>query len=260
MAKQKSSDSPGTDDALGSRPHAVAAEPGRFARRIDRYLAALYLTGDDAGELHDQALAELTREPEETGIALARAEGACNRRDYPKRWALVYAATRLDHEAAVPYLRQLVLRPIPPRDRRDSHGLSAAREETILRTTAIDGLGRLASRGNKRALDALFECLDIASISIRRTSIQAILSAKPDYRKRIVERLPANFRYLLDVKRTEVTKVPQVKDPRKHLREHRPADKAAPPRFNAEPDKPKKSRSPKVGKKKPRSPKGGKKR
>lgn len=248
MAKETSSGTPGTDDTLGARPERATTEHGPFANRIHRYLAALYLTGDDAEERHAQALAELGRQPGEAVIALARAEGACKRRDYPKRWALVYATTRLDHEAALPYLRELVLRPIPPTEAHDPHGPSASREETILRTTAIDGLGRLAGRGSKQALDTLLECLDIASISIRRASVQAILATRPAYRKRIAERLPSNFRYLLDVKRADVTKIPQVKDPRKHLRERRPTDKPTPPAFDAGSDKTTKARSPKVGK------------
>jgi hypothetical protein len=155
----------------------------------------------------------------------------------------------LDHDAALPYLRALILTPFPAEDSQDPHARTVAREETILRTTAIEGIGRLAERGNKGAVDALFECLDIPSISIRRASIQALLSAEPGYRERIAERLPADFYYLLDVQAVPVTKVPQVKNARKHLREAKPTDKPLPPRLapSRTPAQPR-ARAPKVGK------------
>jgi hypothetical protein len=248
-SKERPSGAPGTDDTLSSRGPTDARDQGQLDARISRYLRTLYAAGDDADERHARALDELRREPAEAVIALARAEASSKPRDYPRRWALVYATTRLDHDAALPYLRALVLNPLPAVDMPDPHARTVSREETILRTTAIEGIGRLAQRGNKGALDALLEFLDIPSISIRRASIQTLLSVEPGYRERIAERLPADFRYLLDVRATPVTNVPQVKDPRKHLREAKPTDKPLPPQLapNSSPRQPK-ARAPKVRK------------
>jgi hypothetical protein len=221
--------SPVTDDTFVIRRSADADDKGRFADRIERYLKTLYATGEDAEERHKRALEELRRDGGEAVIALAKAEAGCQRGDYPRRWALVYAATRLSHDAALPYLRELVLTPIPSPKVRDAHAFSVAREETILRTTAIEGVGRLARNGNKRALEALLGFLEIPSISVCRASIQAILSAEPGYRDQIAERIPRGFRHLLDVRPAQVTTVPQVKDPKKHLRIKKPLAKPLPP-------------------------------
>jgi hypothetical protein len=156
----------------------------------------------------------------------------------------------MEHEAALPFLRNLVLTPIPPEQSKLPHSFSTVKEETILRTTALEGIGYLAARGNSRALEALFEALDISSISIRRASIQAILSTDPALRERIAERIPAEFRFLLDIEPARVADVPQVKNPEKHLREQRePQKKPVPPRILEQQSRKSspKSKAPKTG-------------
>ena len=150
--KPKSSGAPGTDDTFVARDRPAVQYAGPFAERINHYLTTLYASGDDAEQRHADALKDLRRDVGEAVIALARAGACCHQHDYPRRWALVYAAVKMEHDAALPYFRELVLAPIPSPDPRGGHGFSAAREETILRTTAIEGVGRLAERGNRDAL------------------------------------------------------------------------------------------------------------
>jgi hypothetical protein len=78
--------------------------------------------------------------------------------DYPTRWAHVHAASELRHPAALPFLRNLILTPIPPEESPDPHSFSTVGEETILRTTAVEGIGYLA-RGRADATEMLFEAL-----------------------------------------------------------------------------------------------------
>jgi hypothetical protein len=54
------------------------------------------------------------------------------------------AAAELQHPAALPFLFNLVLTPIPPEESPDPHSFSTVAEETILRTTAVEGIGHLA--------------------------------------------------------------------------------------------------------------------
>jgi hypothetical protein len=121
------------------------------------------------------------------------------------------------------------LTPIPPENSRSPHSFSTVKEETVLRTTAVEGIGNLAARGNQRAKETLFEFLSIDSISIRRASVQSLLAIDGDARDRIAQYLPPNHRFLLDVRPRAVTDVPQVRDPRVHLRERQLPEKAAPP-------------------------------
>jgi len=244
---QKSPGSPSTDDTFVAQERYAVEYAGPFAERINHYLTTLYASGDAAEERNAAALDEFRRDAGEAVIALAKAGACCHEHDYPRRWALVYAAARLEHDAALPYFRELVLTPVPEAQPRGGHGFSAAREETVLRTTAVEGVGRLAARGNRAALKALYEFLDVPSISIRRASIQAVLAVEPKARGKLAERIPAEFHYLLDVRTIPVTKAPQVKNPRKHLKDEKPLDKPVPPGLpDAGPGKRSKRRGPRL--------------
>lgn len=181
-------------DTLGKLP----SRHKPIAARINNFLAAMNAGGDDAQVRYAAALDAMRAEPEQSVLALAQAEAVCNRTDYPLRWALVYAAAQMNHDAALPYLRNLILTPIPPEQSSAPHSFSTVGKETVLRTTAIEGVGRLAVQGNEAALPALFEFLSIASISVRRASVQAILAVNPKLRKKAAEALPADHRFLLE--------------------------------------------------------------
>jgi hypothetical protein len=219
------------------------ADAGPAATALNNFVQAAYAVGVDADERFRAARLRLRRNADDAVLAIAKALSACRTRDYPSRWALVYAATQLDHPAAVPLLRELALTPIPPEESLDPHSFSTVGEETVLRTTAVEGLGRLAAAGNRKALDALFKCLAIPSVSIRRASVLAILGKDRRLRGRVSEHLPIDQRYLIDIVPRQVTDVPQV-DPRLHLKQpearlpRKPgpptdADEPAPPRGEA---------------------------
>jgi len=236
---------PHVDDALA--PKRAIAPPGTspFATLIGRYLAVMNAAGEGVESEYQAVLEEMRKDAAEVIVALAKAEECCDRSDYPLRWALVYAATQIKHEAALPYFRNLVLTPIPPEQSEMPHSFSTVREETTLRTTAIEGLGHLAAQGHRRAVGALFEALDIPSISVRRAAVQALLAADSSLRERIMERLPRDFRYLLDLKTPHVSEVQQVQNPRKHLRKRSERlKKSPPPGLSEESDKTKRSKSP----------------
>ncbi len=236
---------PHVNDALA--PKRTIAPPGTspFATVIRRYLAVSNAAGEGVESEYQAVLEEMRKDAAEVIVALAKAEESCGHSDYPLRWALVYAATQMKHEAGLPYFRNLVLTPIPPEQSKMPHSFSTVREETILRTTAIEGLGHLAVQGHRRAVEALFEALDIPSISVRRAAVQALLVADSSLRERIRERLPRDFHFLLDLKTPHVSEVQQVQNPRKHLRKGAEGLKQSrPPGLAEESDKTKRRKSP----------------
>ncbi len=171
---------------------------------------------------------------DEVIVELARAEARCKRSDNTLRWLLVYGAAQMKHTSALPFLHSFVLTPIPSEESTTSHSFSTVGEETVLRTTAIDGISYLALQGYERAVEALFEALEISSISIRRATIQALLSIDANLRDRIADQIPLEFHYLLDVRPMQVTEVPQIENPERHLRSwEEPRDKTHPPDFFA---------------------------
>lgn len=225
--------SPGLDDRL--REWRDEQPPrSRLAAGVERLLEALYTSGEDAEAAVQTALEQLRREPEETVVAITQLEARCDRHMYPRRWALTYAAARLEDEAALPFLRQTVLTPIPPEESPAPHSRSTVKEETVQRVTAVEGVGALAAAGSDRARASLLEFLDIESISIRRASVQSLLALDEGLRDQVTRRMPSRFRYLTEVRPVTISDVPQIRDPEVHLAPGH-AEKQSPPDISSPP-------------------------
>jgi hypothetical protein len=188
---------------------------------LDNFLQVMNQVGDDAEHNYEKALSELRQRPDEAIIEIVRSEKACDDLDYPTRWALLYTAAELKDPASLHFLSNMVLTPIPPEQSKNPHSFSTVAQETILRTTAIDGIRYLAEQGNEEALKKLYEFIKLPSISMRRASIQAIFSVRKDKetRDRLAALLPSEQQFLLDIKPTDVRNVPQIKNPEAHLTE-----------------------------------------
>lgn len=187
---------------------------------LRRFLKTINSIGDDAQESYNDALKDIRRDSESIIFEIAREEKACNPMDYVTRWGLIHAATELRHPLSIPFLKNVILTPIPPELSKDPHSFSTAANETIIRTTAIEGIKYLAQEGNEDALNVLFECLNQPSISIRRASIQAILSVRKDESalQKIKDVLPESQQFLLNLRQASLNDVPQISNPQKHLR------------------------------------------
>jgi hypothetical protein len=213
-----------TTTSAGVNESSISAPPApgvgnRFGALIERYLSAM-TAGDERAESDcGAALGEMRKHPWNVIVALTRAEARSDRSDYWLRWALVYLAVQLKHEAALPYFRDLLLTPIPPEASETPDSFSTVRHETILRTTAIKGVGYLAARGNQHAVDALFEALQIPSLSVCRAAVQALLAANPNLRARIGHCLPRDLHFLLDLKTSHVSEVPEGQGLTKEVQE-----------------------------------------
>jgi hypothetical protein len=223
-----------TGDAPDSFRLGGAGETGRLSptgQLLMNFLAAVNAAGDDAEETYKRALEALRRKADEAIIEVARLENCCHAGDYPTRWGLIYAAAELRHPAALPFFRSVVLTPIPPERSPDPHSSTVA-EETILRTTAVDGVADLARNGDKAAVEALFDFLAVPSISVKRAAVQGLLRVDQgeSLRGRIEERLCPEDRFLLDIRPLDVRKAQQIGDPESQLSdEGRKASKPATP-------------------------------
>jgi len=220
MANESNS-APSASDALHRPERGRPRPPDSPARTLlGNFFAAMSGDGDDADDQYRRALTDLRKHVDLVVVEIARSHSYCNARDYPTRWAHVHAASELRHPAALPFLRNLILTPIPPEESPDPHSFSTVGEETILRTTAVEGIGHLA-HNRADAIEALFEALRQPSLSIRRAAVQSLL-ASPRGRKlraRISKSLPEEQQFLLDLKRIDVRDVPQIKNPERHLSE-----------------------------------------
>jgi hypothetical protein len=188
-------------------------------KALRHFLSVMYSSGENATDTYRQALESLRADPEKVLDQISQSESLFRETDYPTRWALIFTASELRHPAALPYLRSVALSRIPAERSQDTHSFSTVAEETILRTTAVEGIGHLAHTGNAQAVDALFECLARPSLSVQRAAVQSLLGT-PDgqqYRDRIAQSLPDDRRFLLDLHRIDVREAPQVRNPEQFL-------------------------------------------
>ncbi len=197
------------------------ANIGETRAYVEDFVRAAYQAGPNAEFEYERALAVIRKAPQEVVVEIAIALGECQQYDYPRRWALIFAASELRHRAALPLLFTIVKAPLPSEPQPPSHGFSIVGEETILRTTAIEGIGHLARDGGEEALATLFSALRQPSISIRRAAVQALLSTtdENEMRQRIMTYLPPEEHYLLELKTPKVVEVPQVENPERFLSE-----------------------------------------
>jgi hypothetical protein len=225
-------DAPNTDDRLG----ADDVTTQKFSPAIENFLAAANGTDEDAEERYREMLDTIREQGTGRFLAqLAMAMNQCDGHDYETRWMLTHAASELDDRDALPLLTEIVMQRIPPEESRDPHSFSSVAEETIIRTTAVAGVERLAANGDKAAYRALLEFLEVPALSVRRAAVQAAMAVTDGdkaTRKQIRRSLPENQHFLLDIERVEVTDVPQIEDPQSTLTERgREDSKPEPPRF-----------------------------
>ncbi len=222
---------PSASDSFRPRPPSAVHSPSPAGQVLANLLKAMSGAGGDAEERYARALDEARAQAADVMIEIARADRETDERNYGLRWALVYAATQLETVESLPYLRSVVGTPIPPETSEDPHEFSVVTEETILRTTAIDGLESLVNAGESEVVDILFTALEQPSLSMRRAAVQALL-ASPDgeqWRDRISESLPPRQHFLLDIRRVGISDVPHVRDPRVHLVEGAGEESEPPP-------------------------------
>ncbi|HTH53452.1 MAG TPA: HEAT repeat domain-containing protein [Edaphobacter sp.] len=187
------------------------------SRALRDFLAVMYMQTENAEDGYARALERLRSQAEAVIPEIARIEATLREADYPTRFALIFAASELRNPAALPWLRSVALSRIPAERSRDPHSFSTVAEETILRTTAVDGIGQLAKDNNNEATEALFHCLATPSLSIHRASVQQLLDTPNVSRDRIVAALPSDERFLLDLRRIKVNEAPQIRNPQQTL-------------------------------------------
>ena len=209
-----------SSDQLTTHRSQQALQSSPVAASVRELLARMNASGDDAEEQYQEALQRVRDQASDAVIELARAEAVAQRDDYSTRWAIVYAAAALENRAALPFLRRTALDPIPPERNEDPHASTVA-SETVIRTTAVDGIAALALRGDDDAVRTLQQCMAMPSFSIRRAAVQGLLASPraDDLREWLQTSVPEDQAFLLNLKRSDVRDVPQIENPQRHLSE-----------------------------------------
>jgi hypothetical protein len=189
-----------TVERIGESRNPIRDTPGGALLRA--YMLVIYNQGEEADALYQSRLKKLQDDPVGVIEEIVNAYSATPAQDYGLRWALVYCASRLAHEASLPFLIDVAQARVPPEESKDVHLFSTVAEETSIRLRAIDGIENLAASGNAEARESLFAFLRLPLFSLRVAASQALLGL-PDgknYRGRVVEILGEDD-FILDIKR-----------------------------------------------------------
>jgi hypothetical protein len=127
---------------------------------------------------------------------LYRAAPASN---YTERWSLVKVLVDLHHPSTLTSLNTIVNTPLPNVQGEEAPFTLA--EETMIRTTAAEEIGRQAGAGQAEALALLLKNCQNPVFSVKQTSVQAYLAhGGPNARATLEKLLPPGERFVLDIR------------------------------------------------------------
>src|SRR4051812_46224478 len=119
--------------------------------------------------------------------------------NYTERWSLVKVMVDLHHPSALASLNTIVNTPLP--NVKGEEAPFTLAEETIIRTTAAEEIGRQAGAGQADALALLLKNCQNPVFSVKQTSVQAYLAhGGLNARATLEKLLPANERFILDIR------------------------------------------------------------
>lgn len=214
--QRQSSDAPrlGTDDTFAPQEAARAAkprpDPNNIQDSVDAALSQMSAAGADAELNYQQALRGLASNPQAAVTAVVDRYRAADEDQYIERWTQVHLLADLRDSNAAAIFDTIVSTPIPPEQAPGMVTYSTVGEEVMIRTTAIEGLTRLAAQGDRQALDLLRKHTRHDAFSVKRAAIQGYIEAAgAGARDELRKTLPQEDHFILDLRRAEVQDVPQ---------------------------------------------------
>jgi hypothetical protein len=130
---------------------------------------------------------------------------------YLDRWSLMYLLIELKSSKSLNYLAEIIESEIPPEKSKSAHDFTTVGEEVIIRTTAVEGVFRLAFDGDKNALEILYKNITNKNFSIKRACIQAILEIdKENGEKNIIKRLPKEEHFIISITKKHPSEVKTI--------------------------------------------------
>ena len=171
--------------------------------------------GETADAEYQRALRRVKEQPGDTVAAkVGQALDALPEESYLDRWGLVQLMADVSLPATVDLFANVLSAPIPPESSavRD-HRYSTVGQEVVLRTTAVQGLRRLAASGQESATRLLLTHLRHEQRSIRVACVMALRDLGGDAEAAMREALADEDRYLLEIRRLRVADVPQPAPP-----------------------------------------------
>jgi hypothetical protein len=203
-----------------------------ISRIVRHAIQLMHTVGEDAEREYEQSVRRLRAEAVEAAAEIARSLHVFSH-DLAMRWSLLYLLGDVRHAACVDVLAPEAKRELGQRVSQPGACVQRVDFEEIVCVMAIEALGRLASDGDVRALDVLVDVVATQDRrSLRRPAAVAVIDAEPRLRSRIAELLPAEDRYVLDLREATTADlvIPPPEQPQRKKRgSHSPPNRPFPP-------------------------------
>ena len=168
--------------------------------------------GDDAEANYQIALDAMRQNAAEVVSIVAQEYKDLPENKYLDRWSLIQLLTELRHSASLPILDEILSSSIPSEQSNDPHSFTTVGEEVMIRTSAVEALTQISANGNREALELLMRHIQHENFSVKRACIQGYLACGGvNARKTLLEVLPENDRWILNIRREDVRNVPQLR-------------------------------------------------
>lgn len=234
--------------ALRARPTTTEGSPWRESQlspAINNFLAAFHTAQSETDAHFLEALGQLRSDATNHSQQISLAFGQLDALQFGARRSLLYTARYLAHASSLPFLVEIAKQ--KPGGELSHEGNRMA-EESMLRSIAVDGIEQIARQENSQAVEALMTLCNSSDRLVQASSVVALkyLNVPLD---RLRSAVPRDRLYLLDLVRVDIRDVPQIMDPRQHLRAEVAAGTGRPnPESKAEPSRSpdRKSRVPNV--------------
>jgi hypothetical protein len=167
--------------------------------------------GEAAERDYQRALSRVRDHSDETIAAVARAGWeSLPESAYLDRWALVQLLADLAMPAAADVLDAVLSTPLPPeRSAERDHRYSTVGQEIVVRTTAVEGLRRLAANDDARAGETLVRHIRHENRTVRVACVMALRDLGRGYEESLRSAISEEDRFLLDIRRLPPSDVPQ---------------------------------------------------
>jgi hypothetical protein len=184
---------------------------------VGNFVDAICNCTSEADERYVSALALLRENPENTAQQIEATYRSVSSEQIGVRKSLLLAAKALAARSLLPLLNEIASEPL--RDIAQHDGGIAA-EESILRMIAVDGIDAIAQIGDTHAMEALLSLAMSSDRAVQASAVVALryVEVNNSHYEHLREILPPDRLYLLEIVRANIQDIPQIIDPRRHLR------------------------------------------
>lgn len=160
------------------------------------HINAVYSVGPDAEAKYQASLNALRAKMNESVNILVNAYNEVDKQFYGDRWVLVQTLADLRGLEALDALTKIANEQLPKRDPLYDHEISAYKEESIIKITAIKGIANLSVRDDNavRTLTTFFNHSDpTIRLEAMNALAQAIREADEERKRTLLQLLPKEY-------------------------------------------------------------------